>query len=171
MTWRIQNPPKVTNETPSSDFLRQTAMACGTNRAALPSRARPKTKATISFMGNASQEKHVRVKSEWSHWCGWAGEWGGKLKRSAPRALALAASSSRLRAGAVVSRRLSSRCEAAATASIASLNAASLAFEGLLNPLILRTYCSEALRISASETGGSKLKSILILRHICGLPL
>jgi hypothetical protein len=30
----------------------------------------------------------------------------------------------------------------------------------------LRTYCSDAARISASETGGSKLNSILIFLHI-----
>ena len=40
-----------------------------------------------------------------------------------------------------------------------------LAWEGLLNPLTLRTNCNDAARISSSVTGGSKLKRILILRH------
>ena len=83
-----------------------------------------------------------------------------------PRAFALAASSSRLLFGALVSSALNSRAEAAAISSTALRNAASLAFEGLLNPLTLRTNCSDAARISSSVTGGSKLKSILIFRHI-----
>src|SRR5579863_897250 len=81
-------------------------------------------------------------------------------------ALALAASSSRLRGLAVVSSECSRREAAAATSSIAPRKAASLAFEGLLKPLILRTNCSEAAWISSSVTGGSKLKRILMLRHM-----
>ena len=49
---------------------------------------------------------------------------------------------------------------------MARLNAGSLAFEGLVNPLILRTNCSDEARISSSVTGGAKLKSGLIFRHI-----
>ncbi len=50
--------------------------------------------------------------------------------------------------------------------SLAVLNAASFAFEGLLNPLILRTNCSEAARTSSSVTGGSKLKSTRMFLHM-----
>ena len=53
-----------------------------------------------------------------------------------------------------------------AMASIAELNASSFAFEGLLNPLIFLTNCSDAARTSSGVTGGSKLNSILIFRHI-----
>src|SRR5215471_14374146 len=85
---------------------------------------------------------------------------------SAARALAFAASSSRFLGGAEVSSECRRRLDAAATSSIAAINAASLAFEGLLNPLTLRTNCSEAARISSSVTGGSKLKSVLIFLHM-----
>src|SRR6476469_9568667 len=50
--------------------------------------------------------------------------------------------------------------------STAALNAASFARDGLLKPLIFRTNCSDAARISSSVTGGSKLKSVLMFRHI-----
>lgn len=83
-----------------------------------------------------------------------------------PLSLALVASSSRLRCGAVVLSDWSSRVEAAVISSIAWLNAASLESDGLENPLIFRTNCSDAARISSSVTGGSKLKRSLILRHI-----
>jgi len=46
------------------------------------------------------------------------------------------------------------------------LNASSLAFDGFVNPLIFRTNCSDAARTSASVTGGSKLKSGLMFRHM-----
>jgi hypothetical protein len=36
----------------------------------------------------------------------------------------------------------------------------------LLKPLIFRTNCNEAARTSSGVTGGSKLNSILMLRHI-----
>src|SRR5215472_13257675 len=49
---------------------------------------------------------------------------------------------------------------------MAPLKAASLVFEGALNPESLRTNCSEAARISSSVAGGSKLNSVLILRHM-----
>ena len=54
----------------------------------------------------------------------------------------------------------------AATSSTARLNASAFAFDGLVKPLILRTNCSDAARTSASVTGGSKLKSGRMLRHI-----
>src|SRR5579863_5163985 len=85
---------------------------------------------------------------------------------SAARAFAFAASSSRFLLGAVVSSERRRRVETSATSSIAARNEASFAFDGLLKPLIFRTYCSEAARISSSVTGGSKLKRVLIFLHI-----
>src|SRR5439155_22243673 len=61
--------------------------------------------------------------------------------RSAARARALAASCSRLRGGLLVSSLLKSFAEAAAMSSTAAANAASLFFEGLLNPLSFLTNC------------------------------
>src|SRR5262249_1875915 len=91
---------------------------------------------------------------------------GHRAKRSAARARAAAATSSRFFGGAaVVSESISVRATSA-TSSIAWLKARSLAFDGALNPLSLRTNCSEAARISSSVAGGSKLNSVLILRHI-----
>jgi hypothetical protein len=43
------------------------------------------------------------------------------------------------------------------------VKAASLAWDGLLKPLSLRTNCSAAARISSSVAGGSKLKNCLTL--------
>ena len=63
-------------------------------------------------------------------------------------------------------RELRRRDEAAATSSMAAIKAGSFAFDGLLNPLIFLTYWSEAARISSGVTGGSKLNSILIFRHM-----
>jgi hypothetical protein len=71
---------------------------------------------------------------------------------SAERAFALAASSSRFLGDAVVSRECRRRVE--------------MALEGLLKPLIFLTNWSEAARTSSSVTGGSKLKSILMFRHM-----
>src|SRR5690349_21846068 len=85
---------------------------------------------------------------------------------SAARAFAFAASSSRFFGGAFVSSERSRRCEMPAISSIAARNGASLAFDGLLNPLIFLTNCSEAARTSSSVTGGSKLKSVLIFLHM-----
>ena len=50
--------------------------------------------------------------------------------------------------------------------STALWKAGSLLFEGLLKPLIFLTNWSEAARIYSLVTGGSKLKSVLIFRHI-----
>src|SRR6202035_2127680 len=84
----------------------------------------------------------------------------------AERAFAFAASSSRLLGAALVSSDRRRRVETAATSSTAARKAGSFAFEGLLKPLIFLTYWSEAARTSSSVTGGSKLNSILIFRHI-----
>src|SRR5580693_3297081 len=53
-----------------------------------------------------------------------------------------------------------------ATSSIAVRNSASLALDGLLNPVIFLTNCSEAARTSSSVTGGSKLKRGLMFLHM-----
>ena len=84
----------------------------------------------------------------------------------AARALALAASSSRFFGGELVSRVRRRRQEIAAISSIAAWNGTSLAFDGLLKPLIFLTNCKEAARTSWSVTGGSKLKRFLIFLHI-----
>src|SRR5207245_856485 len=68
----------------------------------------------------------------------------------AARERAFAASSSRLRGGALVSSECSSLRDTAATSSTAERNGASLALEGLLKPLSLRTNCKDAARISSS---------------------
>src|SRR6267154_1225784 len=88
------------------------------------------------------------------------------LNLSAARAFAFAASSSRFFGGALVSRECRRRAEMAATSSIAARNGSSLAFDGLLKPLIFLTNWSEALRISSLLTGGSKLKRVLIFLHM-----
>src|SRR5262249_35495745 len=77
--------------------------------------------------------------------------------RCCDRARALAASTSRFFGGAVVSSSRRSSAEIAATASTARWNVSSLAREGLLKPLIFRTYWSAEARISSSVAGGSKL--------------
>jgi hypothetical protein len=82
------------------------------------------------------------------------------------RALALAASVSRFLGGAVVSSDAMRPAAMEAISSTACWNAAWLGFEGLVNPLILRTNWSEAARISDSVTGGSKLNRGRILRHM-----
>ena len=85
---------------------------------------------------------------------------------SIDRARALAASSPLFFGGAFVSRFTSSRVATSAISSTAVRNAVSLAFDGLVKPLIYRTNCSEAARISASVLGGSKLKSGRMFRHM-----
>ena len=87
------------------------------------------------------------------------------------RARALAASSSRFFGGASVSSASNKFLDAAATASTAARNAASLAFDGLLKPLTFLTNCNDAARISASVTGGSKLNSGLMFLHIGVTPI
>src|SRR5208283_4714464 len=85
---------------------------------------------------------------------------------SAARAFAFAASSSRFFGGALVSSECKRRAEIPAMSSTAIRNEASLVLEGLLNPVIFLTNCSEAARTSSSLTGGSKLKRVLIFLHM-----
>jgi hypothetical protein len=92
-----------------------------------------------------------------------------EVNLAAARAFALAATSSLVFGGALVSSEVSSRIAAAVTSSTAERNAASFAFEGLVKPLIFLTNCSEAARVSSGVTEGSKLKSVLMFLHI-GLP-
>jgi len=84
---------------------------------------------------------------------------------SAARALAFAASSSRLFGVAVVSSERKRRAQTFAISSTALSNAASFAFDGLWKPVIFRTNCSEAARTSSGVTGGSKLNRGLIFLH------
>jgi hypothetical protein len=46
------------------------------------------------------------------------------------------------------------------------LKASSFAFDGFVKPLIFLTNCNDAARTSSSVTGGSKLKSGLMFRHM-----
>src|SRR5205823_12591832 len=78
-------------------------------------------------------------------------------KRWAERARRFAASISRSRGGAAVTSSPSRRAVTAATSSTACANAASLACDGLVMPLTLRTNCSAAASISSSVVGGEKL--------------
>src|SRR5262249_23715326 len=91
--------------------------------------------------------------------------WRGAY-RSAARAFAFAASTSRSRGGADVVNESTSVRATAATSSTARVNASSLAFDGFVNPLIFRTNCSDAARTSSSVVGGSKLKSGRMFRHM-----
>ena len=56
------------------------------------------------------------------------------------------------------------------TSSTARAKAASFAFDGLVDPLILRTYCSAASWTSSAVAGGSKLCSVLMFRHMAWPP-
>src|SRR6185503_6359066 len=76
------------------------------------------------------------------------------------------ASASRLRGGLAVCRDVKSRRAASETSSTARSKAASLAREGCVKPLSLRTNCSADARISSSVAGGSKLKRVLTFRHM-----
>src|ERR1700733_5448509 len=84
---------------------------------------------------------------------------------SSERARARAASVSRSRGLAVVTREAIRLPAAAEISATACSKAAWLIFEGALNPLNFRTNWSEASRISASVAGGSKLKSVFIFLH------
>src|SRR5258705_300242 len=87
-------------------------------------------------------------------------------KRFAARSRALRASSSRLRAGAlIVSESIRWRA-IVVTSSTARLNTASFACEGCVVPLNLRTNCSADARISSSVAGGAKFASVLMFLHI-----
>ena len=64
----------------------------------------------------------------------------------------------------------SSRFDAAVTSSTARANAASFAFDGFVEPLILRTYWSAAASTSSGVAAGSKLCSTLMFRHMAFPP-
>jgi GNAT superfamily N-acetyltransferase len=72
----------------------------------------------------------------------------------------------RSRGSAVVTSESINLWAAAVTSSTALLKAASLALDGFVVPLSLRTNCNADARISSGVAGGSKLASTLILRHI-----
>ena len=75
------------------------------------------------------------------------------------------ASRSRFFGFAFVSSERRKRPEAWAIWSTATVNERSFAFDGWLKPLIFRTNCSEAARISSSVAGGSKLNRGLMFLH------
>src|SRR6185312_11932484 len=91
---------------------------------------------------------------------------GNQPYLSRTRSRALSASTSRSRAGALVCSEVNSRRAASVTSATAWLKAASLACDGLPKPDSFRTYCNAEARISSSAAGGSKLNSVLMLRHI-----
>ena len=120
MACRTLKPPKVMSEMPSSVFLRHTAMTWGTKSNALQMQAQ-------------SEDHGNNLLHRFSH--------------SAPEIVQRAAglclgcfffAVPRRRVGFKRGRR---RDETAVTSSTAARNAASLAFEGLVKPLILRTNC------------------------------
>src|SRR4030095_15919576 len=76
------------------------------------------------------------------------------------------ASTSRSRGGALVCNSSSNRFATSETSDTARLNAAALAADGLLKPDSLRTNCSAEAWISSRVAGGSKLNSVLMLRHM-----
>ncbi len=90
----------------------------------------------------------------------------GAEKRCAALAWTLAASTSRSRGGAFVTRESRSSRAACVTWSTARVKAGSLALEGLAKPLSFRTNCKDEARISSSVAGGLKLCRTLIFRHI-----
>src|SRR5438034_8464556 len=85
---------------------------------------------------------------------------------SLDRCLAFSASISRSRAGACVCSEVSRRRAEAVTSATARSNASALACDGLLKPDSFLTNCSAEAWISSSVAGGSKLNSVLMLRHI-----
>src|SRR5712664_3024767 len=85
---------------------------------------------------------------------------------SRDRSLAFSASISRSRAGAWVCSDVSRRRADCVTSATARSKASALACEGLLKPDSLRTNCSAEAWISSSVAGGSKLNSVLMLRHM-----
>src|SRR4029079_6184349 len=86
--------------------------------------------------------------------------------RSAVRARALAASTSRSLGGAVVTSAPSRWAVAWATSSTARSKASWFAADGLVVPLTLRTYCRAAARISSVVAGGAEVFMGRVLRHI-----
>src|ERR1700730_11605715 len=86
---------------------------------------------------------------------------------SRERSLAFSASISRSRAGACVCSDARRRRAEAVTSATARSNASALACDGLLKPESFRTNCSAEAWISSSVAGGSKMNTVLMLRHIC----
>jgi hypothetical protein len=78
----------------------------------------------------------------------------------------LAASISRSFGGAFVTSSSSRRAEISLTATTARSKASTLAWEGLVKPLILRTYCTAEASISSSVAGGSKLWRLRMFLHM-----
>src|SRR3546814_5746434 len=76
------------------------------------------------------------------------------------------ASTSRSLGGAVVTRLSSSCLVMWAISETASSKVAWLAWDGLVVPAILRTYCSAAAVTSSLVAGGSKLLRGRMLRHM-----
>ena len=68
--------------------------------------------------------------------------------------------------GALVTSCSSRSLVTAATASTASSKASALAWDGLVEPLILRTYCRAEAWISSSVAGGSKLWRVRMFLHM-----
>src|SRR6202049_184642 len=95
--------------------------------------------------------------------------WRAQPNLSRDRSLAFSASVSRSRAGAWVCSDVRSRRADAQTSATARSNASALACDGLLKPDSFLTNCSAEAWISSSVAGGSKLNSVLMLRHICFL--
>src|SRR4029079_12911619 len=87
-------------------------------------------------------------------------------KRSAERAFALAASSSRLRGCGVVVAESTRRRATRNVSSTARLKAISFTFDGAVKPDSLRTNWSDAAWTSWSVAGGAKLNSVLMLLHM-----
>src|SRR5712691_6493642 len=81
-------------------------------------------------------------------------------------ARARSVSTSRSRGSALVTSESSRFWATLPTSSMARLNAASFAFEGLLKPESFLTNWSDASPISSSVAGGSKLNKVLMFRHI-----
>src|ERR1700730_8097982 len=107
--------------------------------------------------------KAAGIKAEWARRLDGSGRYAN---RSFALVRAFAASSSRFFAGLAVSSASRRRWAAPVTSSTARANAASLARDGCVNPLSLRTNCSADARTSSSVAGGSKLKSVRIFRHM-----
>ena len=97
----------------------------------------------------------------------------GSDERNRPASLtrAFAASTSRYRGGAFVTRESSSLCAALATRSPARSKAIWFALESRVEPLGLRTNCSDDALISSSVAAGLKLWSVLIFRHMQSSPI
>jgi hypothetical protein len=86
--------------------------------------------------------------------------------RFAALSFAFRASTSRFLGGALIVNESTSLRATALTSATAALKAASLACDGFVDPLNLRTNCSAEAWISSSVAGGSKLASVLMFLHM-----